>query len=48
MFSRRGAYGRSKDFLESMGMLQAWYDFDNEHTNQAIIEWCRENDFSLS
>jgi hypothetical protein len=28
IFQRRGAYGRFKDFLESKGLLQSWYDFE--------------------
>jgi len=48
IFRRRGAYSRYKDFLESKGMLQAWYDFENEQTKQAIIDWCQDNDITVT
>ena len=36
IFRRRGAYGRFKDFLEAKGLLQRWYDFENEREEQAL------------
>jgi len=46
-FSRRGAYSRYKSFLEEIGLLQRWYDFENERQTSAIREWCEENDIKL-
>jgi hypothetical protein len=46
-FKRRGAYGRFKDLLESRGLLQQWYDFENSATERALREWCKENDIAL-
>ncbi|HTW72663.1 MAG TPA: UPF0158 family protein [Acetobacteraceae bacterium] len=43
-FDRRGAYARLKDFLQRRDMLQRWYDFEEQATKQAILEWCKEND----
>ena len=42
-FSNRGAYARFKDFLASIGRLEAWYRFERETTEKALTEWCREN-----
>ncbi len=43
MFSRRGAYGRWKDWLHANDLLEKWYEFENESTRQALLDWCREN-----
>jgi len=48
IFSRRGAYSRFKDFLESRGVLQAWYDFENAAQEKALREWCKENGIELA
>jgi len=48
IFRRRGAYGRFKDFLESTGLLQSWYDFENRREEQALRDWCEENGIEIS
>ena len=48
IFGRRGAYGRFKDFLESTGLLQSWYDFENRREEQALRDWCEENGIEIS
>jgi hypothetical protein len=48
IFRRRGAYGRFKDFLESKGLLQSWYDFENRRQEQALRDWCEENGIEIS
>jgi hypothetical protein len=47
IFRSKGAYGRYKDLLEERGLLQKWYDFENERQTKAIQEWCEENDIKL-
>ena len=47
IFSRRGAYSRFKDFLESKDLLQEWYDFENKAQEEAIRNWCKENEIEL-
>lgn len=47
MFSRPGAYGRFKDFLEDVGKLEAWYAFENRATRRAILGWCEEEGIQL-
>jgi hypothetical protein len=48
IFQRRGAYGRFKDFLESKGLLQSWYDFERRREAQVLRQWCEENAIELS
>ena len=48
IFRRRGAYGRFKDLLESRGVLQTWYDFENQRGEQALRRWCEENQIVLA
>jgi hypothetical protein len=48
IFQRRGAYGRFKDFLESKGLLQSWYDFERRREAQVLRQWCEENEIELS
>ena len=42
IFSRRGAYGRYKDFLREKNLLEEWYAFENERTREALVAWCQE------
>ncbi len=48
MFRKRGAYSRYKRFLESRGMLDTWYEFENEREEHALRQWCKENGIELS
>jgi hypothetical protein len=48
IFSKRGAYGRFKSLLESRGLLQGWFDFENQREQQAIRQWCKENGIEIS
>ena len=48
IFRRRGAYGRFKDFLESKGLLKSWYAFESHREEQALRQWCEENEIELS
>jgi uncharacterized protein UPF0158 len=47
IFSRKGAYTRLKDLLESKGQLEAWYKFEQNATEKALRDWCKENDIIL-
>jgi hypothetical protein len=40
IFRRRGAYRRFKDFLENKDLLDAWHEYENEQTLQALRDWC--------
>jgi len=48
IFQRRGAYGRFKNFLASKGLLERWYDFESQREEQALRQWCEENEIELS
>ena len=48
MFRRSGAYGRFKGLLESRGLLQTWFDFENQREEQVLRQWCKENEIQLS
>ena len=43
IFSRRGAYGRFKDFLIRVGALDKWHDYENAATEKALRQWCADN-----
>ena len=43
-FRRRGAYSRFKQLLESRGILQRWYDFEDRAAEEALRGRCEEND----
>ena len=47
IFHRRGAYSAFKDLLDSAGLLQAWYDFEEARTEDALRGWCRDNGVKL-
>lgn len=48
IFQRRGAYGRFKDLLDSKGLLLSWYNFEDQREEQALRQWCNENEVELS
>lgn len=48
IFRKRGAYGRFKNLLESRGLLQSWYDFENQQEEQALRQWCKANRIEVS
>jgi hypothetical protein len=48
MFRQKGAYRRFKGFLESKGVLEAWYRFENEREEKSLRAWCEENRIPLS
>jgi hypothetical protein len=47
IFSRQGAYRRYKDFLADKGLLESWYDFENQRTREALLQWCEEKGIIL-
>lgn len=46
-FRRKGAYARFKQLLESEGMLEKWYKFEEESVERALRDWCAENDIQV-
>jgi hypothetical protein len=47
IFSKRGAYARYKDLVESRGLLQEWYEYDQQANAEAIRSWCKDNGIEL-
>ena len=48
IFRRRGAYGRFKEWLATKGLLESWYAFEKQRTEQALRQWCAVNQIALS
>ena len=48
IFRKRGAYGRFKDVLESKQLLETWYEFETQREQQALQQWCMENEIAIS
>ncbi len=46
-FARPGAYGRFKDLLAAHGQLDAWYAFEAECTERALLEWCEAQQITV-
>ncbi len=47
IFSHRGAYARFKDLLDRHRSLDAWHQWEEEQTRQALRAWCAANDIRL-
>ena len=47
IFGHRGAYRRFKELLAAEGRLEQWYAFEAEATEQALKEWCEENNLQI-
>jgi hypothetical protein len=48
IFRHRGAYQRFKEILATEGRLEEWYAFETDATEQAIKQWCRDNNIQLA
>jgi hypothetical protein len=47
LFRRKGAYARFKRLLETRGVLQRWYDYEERATEEALRSWCQDNGIQL-
>ena len=47
-FRRRGGYAKFRRLLENRGVLDKWYQFENEATETRLKEWCEENEIQIS
>ena len=48
IFKRKGAYSRYKELLDSKDLLEKWYDYENQHTKEALRQWCADNGIELT
>jgi hypothetical protein len=46
-FHKKGAYSRFKKFLETKGLLDKWYTFEEDEQNKSLREWCKDNDINI-
>ena len=47
LFRKRGAYRRFKDMLQYQGLLEKWYAFEKQTSDDALLAWCEENEIKL-
>ena len=47
LFRKRGAYRRFKDMLQYQGLLEKWYAFEQQASDDALLAWCEENEIKL-
>lgn len=48
IFRRRGAYSRYKELIYEKGLLEKWYQFENERQRAALLQWCSENNLEIA
>lgn len=48
IFSRKSAYAYFKDLLRENDLLERWYKFEEDATEEALRSWCRENDIEIT
>jgi hypothetical protein len=48
IFRSKGAYSKFKEFLNRLGKLDLWYSYENNAQQKAIIDWCKDNDITVS
>lgn len=46
-FGHRGAYACFKALLSAHGCLDRWYAFEAECTEQALRDWCKDNQIEV-
>ena len=46
-FHKKGAYTKFKNFLETKGILEKWYAFEEAEQKKALMEWCKDNDIII-
>jgi hypothetical protein len=46
-FFHPGAYSNFKALLDSVGLLQAWHEFENAEQEKALRQWCNDNGIKL-
>ncbi|WP_143869790.1 hypothetical protein [Catenovulum sediminis] len=47
MFEQRGAYGKFKSLLQRLDLVEKWYAYEDQATEQALIDWCELNSIPL-
>ena len=39
----KGAFGRFKELMQYRGLIDTWYKYKENATNQMAIDWCEDN-----
>jgi hypothetical protein len=47
IFSHKGAYSRFKALLQEEGLLEKWFDFENDTQQRALKDWCKEHNIDI-
>jgi hypothetical protein len=47
IFRHRGAYSKFKALLQRLGILDAWFEFEREETESALLAWAEEEGMSV-
>jgi hypothetical protein len=48
LFSSRDAYSQFKTLLESMDLLDQWYQYEEEQTQMALRQWCEDSGLEIA
>lgn len=48
IFRKRGAFSRFKDFLDDKGILESWYEYEQQALREAVIDWCESVDIEIT
>lgn len=48
IFSRKGAFRRFKDLIETNGALERWYAYEEHGTETAVRRWCQDVGLTVS
>ncbi len=46
-FRGPGAYSRFKGLLDRLGLLSSWYEYEELAIDEALKEWCYDNDLEF-
>lgn len=47
MFRKRGAYRRFKDYLDEIGMLDRWHEYEAQQLRALVEDWAEEQSIEL-
>ena len=47
IFRNKGAYRRYKDLLDDRGLLQMWYEYEDNRKTEKLRNWCEENEIAV-
>lgn len=48
IFSSRGAYSAFKEVLQGDGLLDKWYEYEQDATGKALLQWAEEAGLEVS